>query len=281
MHIIDYKYIHGTLNNGSSIVIPELDRGKASVQQFINLADLNITLDKPTAFLYIDGASRSPSESTLNTVAAPGHVIRVKSVIAYVHHEWVKTFEGKEHLVKVDVMTGTCAAGIQAMYEANRLLNDGVIKEVIIIGSERITEHTKAVFSELQMPITCGDGFVYMRLCDTEEGCRHDIYDVQWKYTHQRNPFSFTKDTLNTLIPDYQVDYIKLHATGTASNTAAEADLANIAKPITYKDAIGHTQGVSSLIETCLVLDDPSISGKVLVVANGLGGFYGSFTLIK
>jgi len=282
MLIIDYKYLHGTEDRGNYVAIPELNRNKASTPQFINLADLDITLDKPTAFLYIDGVSQSPSESGLNPVDIKNYMPRVRSCSAFMFHEWIRTFEGNEHLVKVDTMSGTCAAGIQAMYEAQRLLNDGVIKEVVIIGSERITESTLSLFSEINIPVVCGDGFVYLKLSNDEEGSP-DPYipnDVKWKYTHQRNPFVFPKEVLATLIPEYPVDYVKLHATGTEANTEAESLLSEIAEPITYKQLIGHTQGISSLLETCLMLDDPSISGKVLVVANGLGGFYGSFTVI-
>jgi hypothetical protein len=30
-----------------------------------------------------------------------------------------------------------------------------------------------------------------------------------------------------------------------------------------------------------MVLDDPKIKGRILVTANGLGGFYGSFLVVK
>ncbi len=281
MRIIDYKYIHGTEDRGNYIAIPELNRYKSSVRQFIALANLSIKLNKPTAFLYVEGFSTSQSESGINTPKENNYLPAIKSGAAYIAHEWVYTFSGKEHLRKVDIMSGTCAAGIQALYEADRLLNDGIVDEVIIIGGERITDDTLRLFKELMIPVTCGDGFFYMRLCRTTEGAQQDIYDIQWKYSYQRNPFMFPREVLDTLTPLHTVDYVKLHCTGTESNTAAEAGLANLGIPIVYKPLIGHSQGVSSLLETCLVLDDDSISGKVLVTANGLGGFYGAFTLIK
>ena len=91
----------------------------------------------------------------------------------------------------------------------------------------------------------------------------------------------FPQEVLDTLAPDHPVDFVKLHGTGTASNTLAENNLAALGIPVVYKNIIGHTQGVSSLLETCMVLDDPEISGNILVTANGLGGWYGCFTLIK
>lgn len=280
MHIIDYKYIHGTENRGNYIAIPELNRHTHSAQQFIKLANLDITLDKPTAFLYVDGVSLSPSDSGLNPVSIKNYLPKVKGTAAYIAHEWVDIFKGKEHLHKVDIMSGTCAAGIQAVYEAQRLLNDGVIEEVIIIGAERITEATLGLFKELQIPIICGDGFFYMKLVkhSSEDPM---VFNPEWKYTHQRNPFMFPREVLDTLIPEYQVDFVKLHGTGTKSNTDAESGLATLGQTRMYKHIIGHTQGISSLLETCIVLDDPVVSGKILVTANGLGGNYGAFTLVK
>jgi hypothetical protein len=276
MRIIDYKSFHGSEKREGYIAIPELHRTQSSVKQFIKLADLDITLTRPTAFLYVDGFSMSPSESGLNTSNVDNYHPVIKSGAAYIAHEWIYTFKNREHLVKVDIMSGTCAAGIQALYEAQRLLWEGEVEEVIIIGGERTTEDTMRLFKELRIPVTCGDGFAFMRL---EMG--YDITNVVWKYAFSKNPFMFRKEDLDTLAPGYHIGYVKLHGTGTAANTEAESGLAKLATPIIYKDSIGHTQGVSALVETCMLLDDPKIRGRILVTANGLGGFYGAFLLTK
>ena len=109
----------------------------------------------------------------------------------------------------------------------------------------------------------------------------YDITHIQWKWAYNDNPFMFNREDLDKLIPAYRIGYVKLHGTGTPSNTAAEAGLAQVATPLSYKHLIGHTQGISALLETCLVLDDPDIRGRILVTANGLGGYYGAFTLTK
>lgn len=281
MQIVDYKYIAGTDRFPGYIAITELDRYKPAALQFIKLADLNIELTRPTAFLYIDGFSISPSDCGLNSSDIDNYMPALKAGSAYSAHEWIHTFKNKEHLVKVDIMSGTCAAGIQALYEAKCLLDLQKVEEVIIIGGERITADTIRLFHELRIPVTCGDGFVYMKLERSIPGI--DITDIKWKYAFNRNPFAFTRETLDTLKPEYWkiIDYVKLHGTGTLSNETAEAGLAELGKPLKYKDQIGHTQGVSALLETCIVLDDPDIMGKILVTANGVGGFYGAFTLIK
>lgn len=279
MRIIDYKYIIGTEPRDGYIAIPELDRQTPSVPQFIELANLTIKLTRPTAFIYVDGFSMSPSESGLNTTNVDNYMPVIKSGSPYIAHEWVYTFQNKEHLLKVDIMSGTCAAGIQALHEADRLLKSGTVQEVIIIGGERITQDTLRLFKELRIPVTCGDGFVFMRVDLAFNNT--EIVHAQWKYHFSNNPFLFTLKAINTLNPGYPVDFVKLHGTGTEANEAAEAGLAKLGIPLRYKPKIGHTQGISALLETCMVLDDQNIQGNILVTANGLGGFYGAFTLVK
>lgn len=277
MQILDYKCIAGTELRERYVAIPELHRTKPAAAQFIRLAELDIKLSKPAAFLFIDGFSMSPSETNYTTSEARYTPV-IKTGAAMVAHQWIHTFEGKEWLKHVDVLSGTCAAGIQAMYRAQLLLNSG-IQDVIVIGSERTTADTMRLFKELHIPVTCGDGFIYMRL-GYEDG-KPDVGSITWKFVYNQNPFEFTREQLDMLIPTQPMDYVKLHDTGTEINTVAEAGLAAIAKPISYKSKIGHTQGISALLETGLVLDDDSIMGKILVTANGLGGYHGAFTLTK
>ena len=276
MHISEFKYVKGTVKEDGYVAIPELKRDRPSVGQFIKMANLDIVLTRPTAFLYVDGFLVSQADNGMREPARVSKSAIMKSGTSYIAHEWVHTFKNKEHLKHVNMITSTCASGVQAVWEAKALLNSGMVEEVIIIGAERITDSTISLFKELRIPITCGDGFAYMRLCNGK-----GINDPVWKYTYQQNPFYFPKEVLDTLIPEYPVDYVKLHGTGTPSNTEGESGLAGIGIPLTYKQDIGHTQGVSALLETCMVLDDPKIKGRILVTANGLGGFYGSFLVVK
>jgi hypothetical protein len=277
MHITEYFHIHGTEPRDGYIAIPELDRYRPSAAQFIELADLNITLTRPTAFLYVDGFSISQADSGINMPAVKKYSPAIKSGSSFIAHEWAKTFKNREHLKYINVVSSTCAAGIQAIYEAQQLLNKSDVYEVIIIGGERTTDDTMRLFRELGIDIMCGDGFAYMRL---EKGPM-SIYGVEWKFTMQDNPFYFPREVIDTLRVCHPLDYVKLHGTGTKSNTEAEAGLEEIGNVIIYKDKIGHTQGVSALLETCMVLAEDAIKGNILVTANGFGGYYGAFTLIK
>jgi hypothetical protein len=277
MQIIDYQYLTGTEVWNRQITIRELDRHKPATPQFIELTGLKVELTCPTAFIYIAGTLVDQSEAGLGK-GSDKYFPAIKGTSPYVAHQWASTFENKEFLVSMEVVGGTCASAIQAIYRANEILwnSQGSIKEVIIIGHERTTPDTIRLFKELGIKILCGDGFVYMKL-----GVGVEISKPRWHWAYESNPFTFTRETLNYLIPGYKVGYVKLHGTGTPSNEDAEFSLETLATPLKYKAEIGHTQGISALLETCLVLDDPNIRGRILVVANGLGGYYGSFTLTK
>ncbi len=277
MQIIDYKYLHGTDTLPGYIAIPELIRDRPATPQFIELAGLDIELTEPTAFIYIAGTQIDQAESGLNKGTGV-YFPAIKSATPYVAHQWASTFKNIELLVSMEVVNGTCASSIHAVYRAHEIIMDplNTAKHVIIIGHERITQDTIRLFKELGIKITCGDGFVYMKL-----GMGFIISKPRWCWAYNPNPFVFTRETLDKLIPEYKVGYVKLHGTGTQSNNDAEWGLEILATPIRYKSKIGHTQGISALLETCLVLDNPNIRGRILVVANGLGGYYGSFTLTK
>jgi 3-oxoacyl-(acyl-carrier-protein) synthase len=67
------------------------------------------------------------------------------------------------------------------------------------------------------------------------------------------------------------VTVVKTHGTGTQSNNQAERNSLNTVLPkyvaTSYKPRIGHTMGVSGLLETCLLIDDLR-SGHVPAIAN-------------
>ena len=283
MRIIENFCFYGTEKRDGFVAIPELDRTGSSVRSFQKLFKNyhgEVHLNKPTALIYVDGFTISQAEAGLNATEGSRKIPILRSGSSYIAHEWAYTLKGhEEHLKHLSIATGTCAAGIQALHEADRLLKDQTndIEEVIIIGGERTTPATINLFKELGIPVTCGDGFCYFRL----DAYGHDISMVKWKFAMNNNPFRFKKEDLDTLAPNCRLGYVKLHGTGTADNEEAESGLAKLGTPLRYKDVIGHTQGVSALVETSMVLGSSRIKGRILVTANGVGGFYGSFLLTK
>jgi hypothetical protein len=277
MQILSYKHIVPTERREDYFAIPELDRDLSSVNQFIKLADLNVELTKDTGFIYVDGFTISQAESGVSRNDSTKYLVALTCGTSYIMHKWIGSFKNPEHIKVATTTSGTCSSGVQALTIANSWLDSGICEEVIIIGGERTSKETLRSFREIKIKLMCGDGFVYMKL----GAGGNDIVDSRFDFVYNRNAFYFTRDNLNTLIPSYPVDYVKLHGTGTPSNTEAEVDLAALATPIAYKQDIGHTQGISSLLEVCMVLSDDSIKGTILAVANGAGGFFGACTINK
>ena len=96
MRIIDYHSITGTYVRDKIVTIPELDRDKPATPQFIELANLNIKLTCPTAFIYIGGTDVHQSESGLSK-GTEMFVPAIKGTSAYVAHQWASTFINNEH----------------------------------------------------------------------------------------------------------------------------------------------------------------------------------------
>ena len=78
------------------------------------------------------------------------------------------------------------------------------------------------------------------------------------------------------------VNLIKMHGSGTNRNTEVEYEAINEfdCRKIEYKSEIGHTQGASSIVEICMMLGREEFT-KALVLASGLGGFYGGCVINK
>jgi hypothetical protein len=160
MQIIDYKYIHGTDHFPGVIQIPELIRNKPATPQFIELADLNIELTCPTAFICIDGTVVHQSEAGLGK-GTDTFFPAIKGTSPYVAHQWASSFKNIEWLVSMEVTNGTCASAIQAVHRANQLLSDSAntgVSQVIIIGHERICPDTVRLFRELGKPFYVHQG---------------------------------------------------------------------------------------------------------------------------
>ena len=98
---------------------------------------------------------------------------------------------------------------------------------------------------------------------------------------------SVTKEGYDKVISSLDVsgvDFVKMHGSGTERNTEMEIEAIRArgvdAKCVGYKQEIGHTQGASSIVEICMMLDREKFT-KSLVLASGLGGFYGGCIITR
>jgi len=285
MYIKHYEYIKATINCGDHLEIDNINRVDFTTKQYLNLIN-QITLSKPTAVLYAGGFNIHQSESRdivsvnsryVGTVTYTKPSIIIKESTAYSMHQWIGEMENNELVVYANINSNTCASSMHSIYEAQRLLNDGVCEEVIIIAEERTSFNTLRIFKEHGIPITVADGIAIIVLSNTVTPL--EVTDTKWAYRYDRNPF-------NTTVEGYALvstpcDVVKPHGTRTASNNAAEEELVRGKEVLYYKDEVGHAQGVSAVLELCMAIDDVRVQTSVLCVASGLGGFYGSCVLHK
>ena len=130
--------------------------------------------------------------------------------------------------------------------------------------------------------LLCGDGVGILHI--STKG-KHHITDTSFCYNNDISPMSVSsegyKKIINSLSTE-NVDLIKMHGSGTNRNTEVEYEAVKSfdCRKIEYKSEIGHTQGASSVVEICMMLDREEFT-KALVLACGLGGFYGGCIINK
>lgn len=285
MKVLSYKVI---LPNNEGIV-EALDRSDYMTYQYIDLVEdylAEIKLDKPTAFLYAGGATVSSSESRntqhvnnyRETPLASGLALR--ELVAYSMHKWIGMIQGKENIIYANINGNTCASSMHSLYEAERLLNSGDVDEVIIVAEEKTSYNTLRVFDESRIDLKVGEGLVIIHLGKAESPATEDITNCKWFFEYNKNPFNVTSTGYREVFDD-TADFVKPHGTGTTVNEVAESSVYVSVPTLRYKEDLGHTQGISGLLEACLVLQRTDIIGTVNCVSSGLGGFYGSCIVHK
>lgn len=289
MYIRDYKILYSTKDCGDHLEIPGITREDYITPQYMNLINAPV-LDRPTAVLFVGGFSVHQGEGrdgTTTPAFAVGSIPLQKSTFisregtSYSIFKWIGAMENNHHVVYANINSNACASSMHSIYEAEQLLKQGVCEEVIIIAEERTNFNTIRIFKEHRIPITCSDGFAMIRLTSENVNSIGEITDTKWMYKQGRNPFDTSQEGYALVDTDKAIDYIKPHGTNTITNNKAEELITLNRTALYYKKDIGHTQGVSALLELCLVLEDTPIQGNILCVASGFGGFYGSCILHK
>ena len=169
------------------------------------------------------------------------------------------------------------------LYEAKRLFQEGYT-DVIIVAVDLVDDTQELLFKQLCIDLVCGDCISVTHLAT--EGMA-SIDDVVWKWNKDSSPMSVSKEGYDKVISSLDisdVDFVKMHGSGTERNTEMEIEAIRArgidAKCVGYKQEIGHTQGCSTIVEVCMMLDREKFT-KSLVLASGLGGFYGGCIITK
>jgi len=271
MRVLSYNYIKPN-DNG---IVECLTRSDYMTPQYINLMKeylSTIKLEGKCAVLYAGGVLLSASEARsvkdkgLYREVAYTSGIAIKELAAYSMHKWIGMLDGKENVKYANINGNTCASSMYSLYEASKLLEED-FDQVIIIAEEKTSYNTLRIFDEHKIDLKVGEGCAILCL-----GKGDGISNCKWNYEYNRNPFGVTTTGYKDIMSD--CDYIKPHGTGTSNNEDAELVYGEIHQ-IRYKEKYGHTQGVSGLLEVCMVLDE-DVVGDVLCISSGLGGYYGS-----
>lgn len=258
-----------------------LDKRKSYMNEvFFNLYKKEICDFKTsgkTALLYIAGASEHHSTARDYLPVLKG-AMPVKSQLGYIASKTAKRIGNISYL---SINANACASSMYALKEAKELLNQG-FDDVIIYGEEWVEEVELKLFEQLGIDLVCSDGFFMMQLTKECDEPKASIIHTSFIWNEDKSPFEVTKDGYKRAMMEFKdtkLDLIKMHGSGTKQNTQAEEEaikeLFDDVWKIEYKSKIGHSQGVSTGVELCKLIDEQK-NKSVLVNASGLGNFYGS-----
>lgn len=230
-----------------------------------------------TALLYIGGAGEHHSCSRNFGLTKDGST-PVKSQLGYIASKTAKRIGNISYL---SINSNACASSMYALYEAYLLINGGY-DDVIIYGEEWVEDVELKLFKQHNIDIVCSDGFFVLHLCKSCDNPLGTILDVSWCYNEDSSPFEVSKEGyIKAMYPfrDSNIKAIKTHGSGTEQNNKAEKEaikqlFGNEPYEINYKSLIGHSQGVSTGLELCMLLEE--WNGSILLNASGLGNFYGT-----
>ncbi|WP_418179771.1 hypothetical protein ACNSOO_04715 [Aliarcobacter lanthieri] len=291
--------------NNNSMIISETKhfRDQYMSEVFYNIYKDEISKFKTTgktALLYCAGAVEHHSSSRIFPVDVQKSNIVIKSHTGYIASKIAKRIGNISYM---SINANTCASSMYAIYEAYSLLQYQGFDDVIIYGEEWVEDVELLLFKQFNINVVCSDGFFILQLGKysldeefNEFGC---IFKPSWIWNDDRSAFEVSKSGyIEAMSPfkDSKIDFVKMHGTGTAQNDKAEneaiKELFGNIETLEYKSKIGHSQGCSTGIELCKLIEDYKltnykfsergnrISRRILVNASGLGNFYGSFLVV-
>ena len=263
----------------------ELDRNKYMTQEYSKYMKefADSIVGENVALLYAAGPAIHHSDSRNFGCNQSGHVV-IKSQIGFNIMNVAKLFKNVEFNY-ANINANTCASSMHCLYEAKQLLEK--YDKVIVVAMEMTEASQVLLFEQLGVEVVCGDGLAVIVLNKTDGLARVD--DVNWKWNNDRSPMSVSKEGYLKVLKELdlkEVSVVKPHGTGTNRNDEAETEaLAEVGlgavETKMYKRDVGHTQGASTAVELGMLLDEMVSGTKAVVLASGMGGFYGGCTVWK
>lgn len=234
------------------------------------------------ALIYVVGSGEHHSNQRIYPkLSMPSALIPIKSQLATFTHKIAYTIG---NISDIRFNSNTCASGMYALHEAQMLLNSGY-DEVIVYGEEWVEEVEIELFRQLGIDMPLGDAFAYVVL--TNEPTDIEISETEVAFTYESHPMKFNSSGYQKVLQNVpkRVDIFKPHFSGNKQSDVEEIDALNVmgidyGTLVSYKHRVGHTQGVSALIEMAMLIEEKEF-GTALMMASGMGGFYGSAVLTK
>lgn len=285
MKIASYHYITGSVHTDLGMEIPSIDRDAVSYMAYKKHNNEYMSMVEPLgegkkALIVVGGPMSTHSDLRNILHTARDTAIAVKMIGGYGAYNIARMFS-KFNFDFIDIDAMTCASGLSAIHKANKLFQEG-FTDVVLYAVDIIEETQLLLFKQLGIELLCGDGVGILHL--STEGT-YSIADTAFYYNCDSSPMSVSCEgyskVVNALDTD-GVDLVKTHGSGTDRNTMEEMKaIEHIdCKKVGYKQEIGHTQGASGIVEICMMLDMEEFT-KALVLASGLGGFYGGCIVSK
>ena len=276
MYVEKYMWLAGDIT---------LDRTKYMTQEYgKHMKEFAESIEgSNVALLYAAGPAIHHSDSRNFTCNNSGYVV-AKSQVGLNIMNVAKMFKNVEFEF-ANINANTCTSSMYCLYEAKQLLE--TYDKVIIVAMEMTEASQILLFEQLGVEIVCGDGLGVVVLNNTSGVARID--EVSWKWNNDRSPMSVSKEGYMKVLNELNlegIDIVKPHGTGTSRNDEAENEALievglNEVETKLYKKDIGHTQGASTIVELGMLLDEVTTGTKALVLASGMGGFYGGCTIWK
>ena len=285
MKIVSYHYVAGSVLTDLGMEIPNIDRDAVSYMAYKKYTNEYMSKIEPLgsgkkALVVVGGPMSTHSDVRNILHTAKDSAIAVKMIGGYGAYNIARMFT-KFDFDFIDIDAMTCASGLSAIHKARKLFQEGYT-DVVLYAVDIIEETQLLLFKQLGIDLLCGDGVGILHLSIEGE---YIIADTIFCYNQDSSPMSVSCEGYNKVVNSLDtrgVDLIKTHGSGTDRNTLEEMKAIEDldCKKIGYKQEIGHTQGASGIIELCMMLDREKFT-KSLVLASGLGGFYGGCIISK
>lgn len=234
------------------------------------------------ALIYVVGVGEHHSNQRMyKNVFVPSVLAPIKSQHSTFTHRLAFVLGNIDH---ISFNSNTCASSMYALNEAKMLLNNGY-DEVIIYGEEWVEPIEIELFKQLGISMPLGDAFAYIVLTNQKNDI--EITNTSVAFSYDSHPMKFNSNGYQKVmgISPKNIDVYKPHFSGNSQSDDEEIDAMsrlgiNYRSMVSYKHRIGHTQGVSTLIEMAIMIEENDFN-TALIVASGMGGFYGSAVLNK